>query len=195
MSDVSTQEVGDAVEQTPESVAVEGESESGVEDVKTVEDSGHEAPDSEADPEGAPEGGAEGGDDSAEASIKDSTDDDRAEDEPGEDVEDPDDETAVQRAEFQPLSPKGASSRADNMHLLLDVAVPVTIELGSTEMFLREVLDLGPGAVFKLDRSVGEPVDVLVNGERVGRGEVVVVDDQFGVRMTELLSPDAGNQA
>ncbi len=103
--------------------------------------------------------------------------------------------TSVRRAAFQALTRRDGGSKTDNMYLLLDVTVPVTIELGSSEMYLRDILDLGPGSVVRLDRSVGEPVDVLVNGERVGRGEVVVVDDQFGVRITELLSPEGRNPA
>jgi flagellar motor switch protein FliN/FliY len=109
--------------------------------------------------------------------------------------EDPVPGTSVRRAEFQALTRREGGSKTDNMYLLLDVTVPVTIELGSAEMYLRDILDLGPGSVVRLDRSVGEPVDVLVNGERVGQGEVVVVDDQFGVRITELLSPEARNPA
>lgn len=107
----------------------------------------------------------------------------------------PDEGRPVQRAEFQPLPPKGGAVPGDNMQLLMDVTVPVTIELGSTKMSLRDVLELGPGSVVKLDRPLGDPVDILVNGERVGRGEVVVVDDQFGLRVTELLRPNAKAKA
>ena len=98
--------------------------------------------------------------------------------------------TDVRRVEFQPVSAHGAAAPGDNIHLLMDVTVPVAIELGSTQMSLREVLKLGPGSLVKLERAVGDPVDILVNGELVGRGEVVVVGDQFGIRVTELLSPD-----
>ena len=94
--------------------------------------------------------------------------------------------TDVRQAEFQPLTPEVAIAAGDNINLLMDVTVPVTIDLGGTRMTLREVLGLGPGSVVKLDRPLGEPVDIKVNGELVGRGDVVVVDDQFGVQVTEL---------
>ena len=92
----------------------------------------------------------------------------------------------MRQAEFQPLTPGDTIASGDNINLLMDVTVPVTIDLGGTRMPLREVLALGPGSVVKLDRPLGEPVDIKVNGELVGRGEVVVVDDQFGVQVTEL---------
>ena len=69
------------------------------------------------------------------------------------------------------------------------VTVPLTVELGSTEMALREILSLGPGSVVSLNRQMGRPLDILVNGELVGRGEVVVVEEHFGVRVTELVRP------
>lgn len=96
----------------------------------------------------------------------------------------------VRMAEFQPLSGKGPASVAENMGLIMDVTVPVTVELGSTEMNIREIMNLGPGSVVRLDRPLGEPADIMVNGELVGRGEVVVVDDLFGIRVTELISPN-----
>ena len=95
----------------------------------------------------------------------------------------------VRRAEFSPIAAAPGSSVKDNLDLILGVTVPVTIELGSTEMFFRDVMALGPGAVVRLDRPVGDPVDLLVNGEPVGRGEVVVVDERYGVRVTELCRP------
>jgi flagellar motor switch protein FliN/FliY len=106
--------------------------------------------------------------------------------------EEPGEGTAVRKAEFQPLSGASTAAGTDNLRIVMDVIVPVTIELGATELPLRKILELGPGSIVRLDRSLGEPADILVNGELVGRGEVVVVDDQFGVRVTELLNPDAG---
>jgi flagellar motor switch protein FliN len=97
----------------------------------------------------------------------------------------------VRRAEFQPLTPRAKSDSPGNLGRLMDVVVSITIELGSTEMPLGEVLELGSGAVVKLDRVVGDPVDILVNHELVGRGEVVVVDDYFGVRVTQLVGARA----
>jgi flagellar motor switch protein FliN/FliY len=70
---------------------------------------------------------------------------------------------------------------------LLDVALPVAIEFGRTSMTIQEVLDLGPGSVVQLDRMVGEPIDLYVGDRRLAEGEVVVVGEHFGVRITRLL--------
>jgi flagellar motor switch protein FliN/FliY len=69
---------------------------------------------------------------------------------------------------------------------LLDVLVPVVIEFGRTNMMLQDVLNLGPGSVVELDRAVGEPVDVFVSDRKLAEGEVVVMDDQFGIRITRI---------
>lgn len=75
-----------------------------------------------------------------------------------------------------------------NIEMLMDVAMQVTVELGRTELPVREVLDLQKGSVIELDRLAGEPVDIYVNNSRLALGEVVVVDDKFGVRITQLLN-------
>ena len=75
-----------------------------------------------------------------------------------------------------------------NIDMLMDVMMSVTVELGRTKMMLRQVLDLQSGSVIELDRLAGDPVDLFVNERLVARGEVVVVDDKFGVRITELIS-------
>jgi len=72
---------------------------------------------------------------------------------------------------------------------LLDMTLPVTIEFGRTTMTIQDVLDLGPGSVVQLERMVGEPVDIYVSDRRLAEGEIVVVGEQFGVRITRLLSP------
>ncbi len=74
-----------------------------------------------------------------------------------------------------------------NIDLLMDVALDVVIELGRTVMPLKEVLNLGPGAVIELDKLAGDPVDILVNNKLVARGEVVVIEENFGVRITEIV--------
>lgn len=79
---------------------------------------------------------------------------------------------------------------AANFRLLQDVDVKLTVEIGSTSLTLRELLALGETSVIELDRQANELIDVLVNGTLIGRGEVVMVGDRFGVRMTELVSPD-----
>jgi flagellar motor switch protein FliN/FliY len=79
---------------------------------------------------------------------------------------------------------------AANFRLLQDVDVKLTVEIGSTSLTLRELLALGEASVIELDRQANELLDVLVNGTLIGRGEVVTVGDRFGVRMTELVSPE-----
>lgn len=97
----------------------------------------------------------------------------------------------AQRAEFQQLTPSaGTDSFHNNIDLLLDVKMPVAIELGRTELPIAELLALGPGSVIELNKLAGEPVDLLVNSKIIARGEVVVVDENFGVRVTSLLSPE-----
>jgi flagellar motor switch protein FliN len=92
--------------------------------------------------------------------------------------------------EFQQLSPQaGGEETRNNIDLLLDVKMPVAIELGRTEMAISEILGLGPGSVVELNKLAGEPVDLLVNNKIIARGEVVVVDENFGVRITLLMSP------
>jgi flagellar motor switch protein FliN len=77
-----------------------------------------------------------------------------------------------------------------NFHLLQDVDVKLTVEIGSTTLTLRELLALGESSVIALDRQANELLDVFVNGTLIGRGEFVTVGDKFGVRMTELVAPD-----
>ena len=79
---------------------------------------------------------------------------------------------------------------AANFRLLQDVDVKLTVEIGSTNLSLRELLALGETSVIELDREANDLLDVFVNGTLIGRGEVVTVGDRFGVKMTELVSPD-----
>lgn len=84
----------------------------------------------------------------------------------------------------------GDGAVAANFHLLQDVDVKLTVEIGSTTLTLRELLALGESSVIELDRAADELLDVFVNGTLIGRGEVVTVGEKFGVRMTELVAPD-----
>lgn len=90
-------------------------------------------------------------------------------------------------------APKGGepSSSPRNLHLLADVELGVSAELGRTTMSMGELLDLQPGGVIELQRNVGTPIDVLVNGTLIARGEVVVVDDAYAVRVTEVVADSA----
>ncbi|HVP63099.1 MAG TPA: flagellar motor switch protein FliN [Myxococcaceae bacterium] len=81
------------------------------------------------------------------------------------------------------------SEPARRLDLLLDVPLDLSIELGRTRMTIQELLALGPGSVIELDKVAGEALDILVNDRLVARGEAVVVNDKFGVRITEIVSP------
>ncbi|GII05955.1 flagellar motor switch protein FliN [Planobispora takensis] len=85
-------------------------------------------------------------------------------------------------------APASVAARG-GLDMLHDVEMSVTAELGRTRMTVRELLSLAPGAVVELDRAAGSPVDLLVNGRLVARGEVVVIDENFGIRITEILPP------
>jgi flagellar motor switch protein FliN/FliY len=97
---------------------------------------------------------------------------------------------AVARAQFSDLAPNatGGGGQEVNLNLILDVAVTLALEVGRARMPVRELLQLSPGAVVELDRLAGEPLDVLVNGVRIARGEVVVVNEKFGIRLTDVVS-------
>jgi flagellar motor switch protein FliN/FliY len=97
---------------------------------------------------------------------------------------------AVARAQFGDLAPNAAAGGGQemNLNLILDVAVTLALEVGRARMPVRELLQLAPGAVVELDRLAGEPLDVLVNGVRIARGEVVVVNEKFGIRLTDVVS-------
>lgn len=99
------------------------------------------------------------------------------------------DAPTVSPAQFLPFEQTGPAPAAGNLNLILEVALRVTVELGRATMSIREVLELGPGSVVELDRLAGEPVDILVNDHLIARGEVVVVDESFGVRVTEIVTP------
>ncbi|GAA3871672.1 hypothetical protein GCM10022243_41180 [Saccharothrix violaceirubra] len=86
-------------------------------------------------------------------------------------------------------APVRTASLASGLHLLHSVEMEVTVELGRTRMAVRELLSLTTGSVIELDRLAGSPADLLVNGKLIARGEVVVVDENFGLRLTEILAP------
>jgi flagellar motor switch protein FliN/FliY len=97
--------------------------------------------------------------------------------------------TAVHPVQFMPLTPEPpAMDHAHGIELLMDVALEVSVELGRSHMSIGEILALRTGSVIELDKLAGEPVDVSVNGTLIARGEVVVVDEKFGVRITEVVS-------
>jgi flagellar motor switch protein FliN/FliY len=95
----------------------------------------------------------------------------------------------VQPAQFQPFDQGAEEFDRKNMSLLMDVPLQVTVELGRTTKRIREILEFGQGSILELDKLAGEPVDILVNGKAVAKGEVVVIDESFGVRITDILHP------
>lgn len=99
-------------------------------------------------------------------------------------------------AELHPKKPPVGKARIANgrtdttsLEMLLDIGLQVTIELGRARMTIKEVLSLGPGTVVELNRVAGEPVDILINGKAIAKGEVVVLGDMFGVRVTDIIPP------
>jgi flagellar motor switch protein FliN len=82
---------------------------------------------------------------------------------------------------------------AEALSRLHDVSVELAVEVGRTQMTIREALALGPGSIVTLNRLAGEPVDLLVNGKPIARGEVVVIDEEFGLRVTEVLAPKSAD--
>ncbi len=87
------------------------------------------------------------------------------------------------------ISEAAANEPPRNFELLLDVPLEVTAEIGRATLPLRDLLQLNQGSVVELDKLAGEPLDVLVNGKLVARGEAVMVNDKFGVRLTDIVSP------
>jgi flagellar motor switch protein FliN/FliY len=93
---------------------------------------------------------------------------------------------SVDFAEFEPSPPTDAEVK--NLSLLLDVPLQVTVELGRTKRSVQEILNLSSGSIIELDKLAGEPVDILVNNKLIAKGEVVVIDENFGVRVTDIIS-------
>jgi len=94
----------------------------------------------------------------------------------------------VKKAEFQDVANGPQKGDKPSMDLLMDVTLAVSVELGRTTMTIQEVLGIYEGSVIELERVAGEAVDILVSGKLLGKGEVVVVDDKFGIRITELIN-------
>ena len=94
----------------------------------------------------------------------------------------------VQPAQFQTFT--GAvpgNFQPENIDLIMDVPLEVTVELGRTSKSIKEILDFTPGTIIELNRIAGEPIDVLVNGKFVAKGEVVVIEESYGIRITEII--------
>ncbi|MCL2801673.1 MAG: flagellar motor switch protein FliN [Treponema sp.] len=98
--------------------------------------------------------------------------------------------TNVQPVQFPNLmQPRLGAHEAGNIGLIMDVSMEMTVELGRTRKLIKEILGMGEGTIIELDKLAGEPVDILVNHKLIAKGEVVVIDENFGVRVTEIVSP------
>jgi flagellar motor switch protein FliN/FliY len=95
---------------------------------------------------------------------------------------------AANAVSYESLGAGTTNGAAGDLSLVLDVPVELAVEVGRTTMTIRETLAIMPGSIISLDRMAGEPVDLLVNGRRIARGEVVAVDEEFGLRITEVIS-------
>lgn len=94
-------------------------------------------------------------------------------------------------AMFEQFAPAGgaATGHANDINMILDIPVQITVELGRTRIPIKHILQLAQGSVVELDGMAGEPMDVLVNGCLIAQGEVVVVNDKFGIRLTDIITP------
>ncbi|NLX02703.1 MAG: flagellar motor switch phosphatase FliY [Syntrophomonadaceae bacterium] len=96
---------------------------------------------------------------------------------------------AVQPVQFAPLRESDAGSAPHNIGLIMDVPLDISVELGKTRKTIKDILELHQGAIIQLDKLAGEPVDMLVNGKLIAKGEVVVIDENYGIRITTIISP------
>ncbi|HEY5583604.1 MAG TPA: flagellar motor switch phosphatase FliY [Ruminiclostridium sp.] len=96
---------------------------------------------------------------------------------------------SVQPAQFQTFDDGLSASEKKNISLIMDLPLQVTVELGRTQKLIKDILEFGAGSIIELDKLAGEPVDILVNGKAIAKGEVVVIDESFGVRITDIIHP------
>ena len=96
---------------------------------------------------------------------------------------------SVAPAAFANFAPTGVTGAGNDINMILDIPVQLTVELGRTRIPIKHILQLAQGSVVELDALAGEPMDVLVNGYLIAQGEVVVVNDKFGIRLTDIITP------
>jgi flagellar motor switch protein FliN/FliY len=94
----------------------------------------------------------------------------------------------VQPVQYQTFDNEQWSAEKESIELIMDVPLEITVELGRTKKLIKDILEFGPGTILELDKLAGEPVDILVNGKYIAKGEVVVIDESFGVRITDIVS-------
>jgi flagellar motor switch protein FliN/FliY len=90
---------------------------------------------------------------------------------------------------LKPEAPAAAASRELNLDVVLDIPVTLSMEVGRTRISIRNLLQLNQGSVIELERAVSEPLDIFVNGTLIAHGEVVVINEKFGIRLTDVISP------
>ena len=95
----------------------------------------------------------------------------------------------VQTPDFEDLKDETNEAVSRDIDFLLDIPVEITVQLGTSRMLIKELLQLGQGSVVELDKLAGEPMEILANSRLIARGEVVVVNEKFGVRLTDIISP------
>lgn len=92
-------------------------------------------------------------------------------------------------ADFSQLEETGQTKPAGNLDMIMDIPVVLSVELGRTKMLINEILQLGQGSIIELQKMAGEPMEILINEKLMARGEVVVVNEKFGIRLTDIVSP------
>lgn len=90
---------------------------------------------------------------------------------------------------FRPLEQTQGTTEARDLEMIMDIPVKLTVELGRTKLTIKQLLELAQGSVIELDGLAGEPMDILINGYLIAQGEVVVVEDKYGIRITEIITP------
>ena len=98
-------------------------------------------------------------------------------------------EPEVQGHEFDDLKDEGNQTTMRDIDFLLDIPVEISVQLGQSRMLIKDLLQLGQGSVVELDKLAGEPMEILANSRLIAKGEVVVVNEKFGVRLTDIISP------
>ena len=97
--------------------------------------------------------------------------------------------TQVEEHEFENIKDENREGKERDIEFLLDIPVEITVQLGASRMLIKEILQLGQGSVVELEKLAGEPMEIMANHRLIARGEVVVVNEKFGVRLTDIISP------
>lgn len=104
-------------------------------------------------------------------------------------VDESGDELSTKGVIFETLSPQQTEEQKQDINLILDIPIDLSVELGRTKMAIKDLLNLTQGSVIALDGLAGEPLDILINGYLIAQGEIVVVGDNYGIRITDIITP------